>query len=110
MLENQLGSRRDIIEEESLQENEKQQGQQQFFQKENYPQILRELDENEDKKDNSHMNVSEVLNKREEWINSRNDRSTRWKKKELLLIVKIKEILFNPYVEFSDEEEFNLSL
>lgn len=56
------------------------------------------------------MNVSEVLNKREEWINSRNDRSTRWKKKELLLIVKIKEILFNPYVEFSDEEEFNLSL
>ena len=51
-----------------------------------------------------------MLNKREEWINSRNDRSVRWKKKELQLIAKIKEILFNPYAEFSDEEDFNLSI
>ena len=107
MLENELGSRRDIIEQESIEEKKQQP---QFFQKENYPQILRELDENEDKKDNSHLNITTVLTKREEWINSRNDRSLHWKKKELQLIGKIKEILFNPYAEFSDEEDFNLSL
>jgi hypothetical protein len=48
--------------------------------------------------------MSTILSRREEWVNNRKDRSNRWKSKELHLITKIKEILFNPYVEFSDDE------
>jgi hypothetical protein len=52
--------------------------------------------------------VSSLLSKREEWVNNRADRSQRWKAKEKQLIAKIREILFNPYAEFSDEEDFSL--
>jgi hypothetical protein len=88
MLENELGSRRDnIVGEESLLEDQasisKIKHEKEEYEKGNYNQILRELDENEDNKKLDNSNAGHVLStiicKREEWINSRRDKSHRWR-------------------------------
>ena len=76
------------------------------YSKENYNQILRELDDNEEKRvDVSHQqNVVSTLSRREEWIN-RSSKSGRWKQRELARLNKIREIMENPFAELSDEED-----